>query len=144
MTRLPLAVVGDAFRRLVRRPSAALPRTANPSPLARARVGDSTWLFGRLYAVDAARRFGLIETQDGRIVYFHVTALAEARIEELTAAAAVLFDEKIDRLGRQARTVLLVSAPQTAVTSSVSLGAECQNAQPPVLGADAGRSRSVA
>lgn len=110
-------------------------------PADSAALGGSRWRLGRLFVLDATRRFGLIDAEDGRIVYFHLDAVVDVPLEAFVEGAAVLFDEKLDRLGRQARTVCLISASGTA-------GAIPESLPTPPNGetgeADRDRSRSVA
>lgn len=108
---------GGAVGRLKRMWRAAR-RMRLPAGLGQGAAGDSIWLMGRLYWVDAVRHFGLIDAEDGRIVYFHGDAVAGACLEEFAAGDTVLFDEKVDRLGRLARSVRLISATGTVRTPS--------------------------
>ena len=60
---------------------------------------------GRICELDAERGFGRIETEDGRLIYFHRNSLLGGRFEELAAGDAVRFAEEPGELGPQASTV---------------------------------------
>ena len=60
---------------------------------------------GRISELDAARGFGRIETDDGRLVYFHRNSLQGASFEDLAAGLSVRFAEEPGELGPQASTV---------------------------------------
>jgi len=60
---------------------------------------------GRICELDAGRGFGRIETDDGRLIYFHRNSLLGARFEDLTPGLSVRFAEEPGELGPQASTV---------------------------------------
>jgi len=60
---------------------------------------------GRICELDAERGFGRIETDDGRLIYFHRNSLLGARFEDLATGISVRFVEEQGELGPQASTV---------------------------------------
>lgn len=64
---------------------------------------------GRICELDAERGFGRIETDDGRIVYFHRNSVVGRHFKDLTTGAEVRFAEEAGDLGPQASTVHVVS-----------------------------------
>ena len=60
---------------------------------------------GRICELDAAGGFGRIETDDGRLVYFHRNSVLGRRFDELQTGLAVHFAEEAGDLGPQASTV---------------------------------------
>lgn len=53
--------------------------------------------------------FGRIETDDGRLIYFHRNSVKDASFEQLTIGAAVRFHEESGDQGPQASTVHVLS-----------------------------------
>jgi len=64
---------------------------------------------GRICELDAEREFGRIETDDGRLVYFHRNSVVGRRFEDLTTGTEVRFAEEPGNLGPQASTVHVLS-----------------------------------
>lgn len=64
---------------------------------------------GWVCELDAAQGFGRIETQDGRLVYFHRNSVIGNHFGDLTAGTEVRFDEEPGDEGPQASTVHVVS-----------------------------------
>ena len=64
---------------------------------------------GRICEVDRERKFGRIETDDGRLVYFHRNSVLGSSFEELPIGTAVRFVEEAGDLGPQASTVHVLS-----------------------------------
>ena len=60
---------------------------------------------GRVCEIDQERRFGRIETNDGRLVYFHRNSVLGRPFEELPVGTIVRFVEEPGDLGPQASTV---------------------------------------
>lgn len=117
-----------------------------------ARIDVAQWHLGRLFVLDITRRFGLIDAEDGRIVYFPLDAAQDARLEAFVEGAPLLFDETRDRLGRQARTVVLICAGAAAMPAAAEQHAPARTPAasetlprtPAGVKEDEGRSRSVA
>jgi cold shock CspA family protein/ribosome-associated translation inhibitor RaiA len=63
---------------------------------------------GRVCELDAEHGFGRIETDDGRLVYFHRNSVLGNRFQELDTGAKVRFAEESGDLGPQASTVHLI------------------------------------
>lgn len=70
------------------------------------RVGPAN---GRICEIDAARGFGRIETDDGRLVYFHRNSVIGRSFKDLKTGTKVRFAEEPGGLGPQASTVHVVS-----------------------------------
>jgi ribosome-associated translation inhibitor RaiA/cold shock CspA family protein len=68
-------------------------------------------LQGRICEVDPRRSFGRIETDDGRLFYFHRNSLARGRLEDLVTGLRVRFSEQAGDLGPQASAVDVISLP---------------------------------
>ena len=64
---------------------------------------------GRICELDAERGFGRIETDDGRLIYFHRNSVLGGRFQELTTGNKVRFAEEAGELGPQASTVHVIS-----------------------------------
>ncbi|HXR90318.1 MAG TPA: HPF/RaiA family ribosome-associated protein [Steroidobacteraceae bacterium] len=64
---------------------------------------------GRISELDTARGFGRIETEEGRIVYFHHNSLVGARFKDLATGVQVRFCEEPGDLGPQATSVHVIS-----------------------------------
>jgi cold shock CspA family protein len=64
---------------------------------------------GRIYELNAERQFGHIETDDGRLVYFHRNSVAGNRFQDLTMGTEVRFAEEAGNLGPQASSVHVLS-----------------------------------
>jgi len=62
---------------------------------------------GRVVEIHPERNFGWIETDDGRLVYFHRNSLIESDISTLAVGANVRFSEEMGDEGPQATTVHL-------------------------------------
>lgn len=60
---------------------------------------------GRICELDAARSFGRIETDDGRLIYFHRHSVLGRPFESLSIGTEVSFAEEQGELGPQASTV---------------------------------------
>ena len=63
---------------------------------------------GRICELDAERGFGRIETDDGRLVYFHRNSVLGGRFENLATGIKVRFAEESGDLGPQASTVYVI------------------------------------
>lgn len=63
---------------------------------------------GRIAKVQADDDFGVIETVDGREVYFHRNSLLNAKLEDLEPGAEVRFDEEDGDKGPQASSVSVI------------------------------------
>ncbi len=64
---------------------------------------------GRIRELDAQGGFGRIETEDGRLVYFHRNSVVGSRFQDLTTGVQVRFAEEAGDLGPQASTVHVLS-----------------------------------
>ncbi|HEV2228202.1 MAG TPA: HPF/RaiA family ribosome-associated protein [Steroidobacteraceae bacterium] len=64
---------------------------------------------GRICELDAARDGGRIETDDGRLIYFHRNSVLGGRFQDLTTGTKVRFVEEAGDLGPQASTVRVVA-----------------------------------
>jgi cold shock CspA family protein/ribosome-associated translation inhibitor RaiA len=60
---------------------------------------------GHICELDADRGCGRIETDDGRLIYFHRNSVLGARFQDLTTGTEVRFAEEAGDLGPQASTV---------------------------------------
>ena len=60
---------------------------------------------GRICELDREQGFGRIETDNGRLIYFHRNSLLGRSFEELSVGATVHFVEEAGNLGPQASTV---------------------------------------
>ena len=60
---------------------------------------------GRICELDAARGFGRIETDDGRLIYFHRNSVLGRPFDALTTGTQVSFSEEAGARGPQASTV---------------------------------------
>jgi ribosomal subunit interface protein len=67
-----------------------------------------TPLHGRVSELHRADDYGLIESSDGRLVYFHRNSLVDGDFDELALGSEVRFDEEQGERGPQASTVHLV------------------------------------
>jgi cold shock CspA family protein/ribosome-associated translation inhibitor RaiA len=64
---------------------------------------------GHISELDVDRGFGRIETDDGRLIYFHRNSVLDASFDSLRTGAKVRFSEERGELGPQASTVHVVS-----------------------------------
>jgi cold shock CspA family protein len=64
---------------------------------------------GRICELDPERGFGRIETDEGRLIYFHAHSVHGGAFDKLTAGMTVRFDEEAGDLGPQASTVHVLS-----------------------------------
>lgn len=64
---------------------------------------------GRICELDVQGGYGRIETDDGRVVYFHRNSLVGGRFQDLTTGIEVRFAEEAGDLGPQASTVHVLS-----------------------------------
>ncbi|HVS77562.1 MAG TPA: HPF/RaiA family ribosome-associated protein [Steroidobacteraceae bacterium] len=64
---------------------------------------------GWVRELDAERGAGRIETDDGRLIYFHRNSVIGGRFQDLTTGTEVRFAEEAGDLGPQASTVHVVS-----------------------------------
>jgi ribosome-associated translation inhibitor RaiA/cold shock CspA family protein len=64
---------------------------------------------GRVCEMDRERKFGRIETDDGRLIYFHRNSVLGSSFDELPIGAPVRFVEEPGDLGPQASTVHVLS-----------------------------------
>jgi cold shock CspA family protein/ribosome-associated translation inhibitor RaiA len=62
-------------------------------------------LKGRICEIDTERNFGRIETDDGRLIYFHRNSVLGRAFEDLEVGAQVRFAEEPGDLGPQASSV---------------------------------------
>ncbi len=92
----------DAFR-AARRRLADYERRRRPD--VKPRIGSAR---GRICEIDASRGFGRIETEDGRLIYFHENSVIGSRFQDLKAGIRVRFAEEAGDLGPQASTVHIV------------------------------------
>ena len=60
---------------------------------------------GHVSEIDRERQFGRIESDDGRLIYFHRNSVLGLRFDELAVGSAVRFVEESGDLGPQASTV---------------------------------------
>jgi cold shock CspA family protein/ribosome-associated translation inhibitor RaiA len=58
--------------------------------------------------------FGRIETEEGRVIYFHRNSVVGARFDDLTTGTQVRFDEEAGERGPQASTVHVIGSHRTA------------------------------
>jgi ribosome-associated translation inhibitor RaiA len=63
---------------------------------------------GKICELDAGRAGGRIETDDGRLIYFHRNSVLGGRFEDLTTGTKVRFVEERADLGPQASTVHVI------------------------------------
>ena len=64
---------------------------------------------GRIRELDSAGGFGRIETDDGRLVYFHRNSVLGGSFQDLRPGVEVRFAEEAGDLGPQASTVHVIS-----------------------------------
>lgn len=64
---------------------------------------------GRVSELHPEAGFGRIETEDGRLIYFHRNSVLDGSFEELAVGTHVRFDEEPGDRGPQASTVHVVS-----------------------------------
>src|SRR6185312_6115532 len=64
---------------------------------------------GHICELDAEGGYGRIETDDGRLIYFHRNSLVGTRFRDLKTGIAVRFAEELGDLGPQASTVHILS-----------------------------------
>jgi ribosomal subunit interface protein len=64
---------------------------------------------GRICEIDPRRRFGRIETEDGRLVYFHRNSVVGDRFENLVTGSRVRFAEQTGDRGPHASAVHVIS-----------------------------------
>ncbi len=64
---------------------------------------------GRISELDTERGSGRIETDDGRLIYFHRNSLIGGRFQDLRTGVKVRFVEEAGDLGPQASTVHVLS-----------------------------------
>ncbi len=64
---------------------------------------------GRIRELDAERGCGRIESDDGRLIYFHHNSLVGASFKDLATGTEVRFAEEAGDLGPQASTVHVIS-----------------------------------
>ena len=64
---------------------------------------------GRISELDTQRGFGRIETDDGRMVYFHRNSIVGSRFKDLSTGIEVRFAEEPGDLGPKATTVHVIS-----------------------------------
>jgi len=67
-----------------------------------------SWPSGRISMLSPAEDFGLIETSDGRSIYFHRNSVVGADFDKLTTGSELRFLEEAGERGPQASTVKLV------------------------------------
>lgn len=70
------------------------------------RVGPAE---GRVQELDPQGGSGRIETDDGRLIYFHKNSVVDGRFQDLAIGTRVRFAEEAGDLGPQASTVHVVS-----------------------------------
>ena len=63
---------------------------------------------GRICELDAERGCGRIETDDGRLIYFHRNSVLGGRFQDLATGTKVRFAEETGNLGPQASTVHVI------------------------------------
>lgn len=63
---------------------------------------------GRICELQPDENFGRIETDDGRLIYFHRNSLRDSSFEALSVGTRVRFNEEPGDLGPQASTVHVV------------------------------------
>jgi cold shock CspA family protein/ribosome-associated translation inhibitor RaiA len=63
---------------------------------------------GRICELDAERGYGRIETDDGRLIYFHRNSVLGGQFQDLTTGTKVRFAEESGDLGPQASTVHVI------------------------------------
>jgi len=72
----------------------------------KSRVGPA---HGWICELDAQRDFGRIQSDDGRLIYFHRNSVVGSRFQDLTTGTEVRFAEELGDLGPQASTVHVIS-----------------------------------
>jgi ribosome-associated translation inhibitor RaiA/cold shock CspA family protein len=65
-------------------------------------------LHGRICELDPKRHFGRIETDEGRLIYFHSHSVLGRTFDQLTTGMSVRFAEEMGDLGPQASTVHVI------------------------------------
>ena len=95
----PFVALRDAFR-AARRKLQDYERKRRPD--VKSRIGPA---HGRICELDSERGFGRIETDDGRLIYFHSNSLVGARFQDLATGTEVRFAEEEGDRGPQASTV---------------------------------------
>ncbi len=64
---------------------------------------------GFIHELDSKRGIGRIDTNDGRLVYFHRRSIVGSRFQDLTTGTEVRFAEETGARGAQASTVHVIS-----------------------------------
>ncbi|HVZ35143.1 MAG TPA: cold shock domain-containing protein [Polyangiaceae bacterium] len=75
-------------------------------PPAKTHVGPPQW---RVCELHPEENFGRIETDDGRLIYFHRNSVRNGSFDRLMVGAKVRFDEEAGDQGPQASTVHVVA-----------------------------------
>jgi len=99
----PYVALRDAFR-AARRQLEDYERKRRPP--AKTRVGPP---LGRVSELHGEQDFGFIETDDGRLIYFHRNSVRDGSFDELTIGTPVRFEEEPGDEGPQASTVHIVA-----------------------------------
>ncbi|HTT01317.1 MAG TPA: HPF/RaiA family ribosome-associated protein [Steroidobacteraceae bacterium] len=99
----PYVALRDAFR-AARRKLADYERKRRGD--VKSHVGPA---HGRICEIDSDRGCGRIETDDGRLIYFHRNSILGSRFQDLTTGTEVRFAEEGGDRGPQASTVHVIS-----------------------------------
>jgi cold shock CspA family protein len=99
----PYVTLRDAFR-AVRRRLEDYERRRRHDVKTHAEVAQ-----GQICELDPGRDCGRIETEDGRLIYFHRNSVLGGRFQDLTTGTRVRFAEEAGDLGPQASTVHVIA-----------------------------------
>ncbi len=98
----PYVALRDAFR-AARRKLEDYERRRRPDIKSRAGPAE-----GRICELDPEHGYGRIETDDGRLIYFHQNSVLGGRFQDLATGTKVRFAEDSAELGPQASTVHVI------------------------------------
>ncbi|HVZ68888.1 MAG TPA: HPF/RaiA family ribosome-associated protein [Rhizomicrobium sp.] len=94
--------VNDAFRRADRQ------LRVHASKLKEVQKQHVSQPHGKVLRVDTDRNFGIIESGDGREIYFHANSVLDGKFRQLRSGSTVAFHEEMGEKGPQASSVRVI------------------------------------